>query len=60
MRAEFLRGLWDEYFPEQEARRQFEIAVDWDRYAELFEYDAGHDTLEVPETSSASQAGANA
>jgi NitT/TauT family transport system ATP-binding protein len=40
MRVEFFLDLWDEYFPAEEAQRQFETAVDWGRFAELFEYDS--------------------
>ncbi|MFQ3567147.1 MAG: AAA-associated domain-containing protein [Aggregatilineales bacterium] len=39
MRADFFLDILDEYYPEEEAQRQFETAVDWGRYAELFEYD---------------------
>jgi NitT/TauT family transport system ATP-binding protein len=39
MRDEFFLDLWDEHFPLEEARRQLETAVDWGRYAELFEFD---------------------
>jgi NitT/TauT family transport system ATP-binding protein len=52
MRAEFFLDLWDEYFPHVEAERQFATAVDWGRYAELFEYDASEERLYVPEFSS--------
>jgi hypothetical protein len=38
----------DEYYPHEEAERQFATAVDWGRYAELFEYDAGEDRLYLP------------
>jgi len=40
MRADFFLDILDEYYPDEEARRQFETAVDWGRYAELYEYDA--------------------
>ena len=40
MRADFFLGIWDDYFPRQEAERQLATAVDWGRYGELFEYDA--------------------
>jgi NitT/TauT family transport system ATP-binding protein len=40
MREDFFLDLWDEYFPREEAQRQFGTAVDWGRYAELFEYDS--------------------
>lgn len=39
IRADFFLDILDEYYPEEEAQRQFETAVDWGRYAELFEYD---------------------
>jgi len=40
MRADFFLDIMDEHYPTEEAQRQFETAVDWGRYAELFEYDA--------------------
>jgi NitT/TauT family transport system ATP-binding protein len=40
MRTDFFLDLWDEYFPEAEVQRQFATAVDWGRFAELFEYDS--------------------
>jgi NitT/TauT family transport system ATP-binding protein len=40
MRADFFLDLLEEHYSAQEAQRQFETAVDWGRYAELFEYDA--------------------
>jgi len=49
MRADFFIDLLDEYYPHEEAERQFATAVDWGRYAELFEYDAGEDRLYLPE-----------
>ncbi|OKH21964.1 nitrate/sulfonate/bicarbonate ABC transporter ATP-binding protein [Chroogloeocystis siderophila] len=48
MRADFFLDLWDEYFPHAEAERQFATAVDWGRYAELFEYDASEERLYLP------------
>jgi len=52
MRADFFLDLWDEHFPREETERQFATAVDWGRYAELFEYDASEDRLYLPELSS--------
>ncbi|MEG4483591.1 AAA-associated domain-containing protein [Microcoleus sp. D2_18a_B4] len=49
MRADFFIDLLDEYYPHEEAERQFATAVDWGRYAELFEYDAGEARLYLPE-----------
>ena len=40
MRSDFFLGIWDDYFPIEEAERQLATAVDWGRYGELFEYDA--------------------
>ncbi|MBW4659376.1 MAG: nitrate/sulfonate/bicarbonate ABC transporter ATP-binding protein [Drouetiella hepatica Uher 2000/2452] len=49
MRADFFLDLLDEYYPHEEAEKQFATAVDWGRYAELFEYDASEDRLYLPE-----------
>lgn len=49
MRADFFLDLLDEHFPHTEAERQFATAVDWGRYAELFEYDASEERLYLPE-----------
>lgn len=51
MRADFFLDLWDEHFPREEAERQFATAIDWGRYAELFEYDASEERLSLSETS---------
>jgi NitT/TauT family transport system ATP-binding protein len=45
MRSEFFLGIWDDYFPLEEAERQLATAVDWGRYAELFEYDVNEGRL---------------
>jgi NitT/TauT family transport system ATP-binding protein len=47
--ADFFLDLWDEYFPEEEVQRQFATAVDWGRYAELFEYDTNERVLRLHE-----------
>ncbi len=49
MQAEFFLDLLDEHFPRAEAERQLATAIDWGRYAELFEYDASEDRLYLPE-----------
>jgi NitT/TauT family transport system ATP-binding protein len=49
MPADFFLDLWDEYFPLEEAQRQLATAVDWGRYAELFEYDSIEERLYLPE-----------
>jgi NitT/TauT family transport system ATP-binding protein len=56
MRADFFLDLWDEHFPHAEAERQFATAIDWGRYAELFEYDASEERLYLPEPSESSTA----
>ena len=48
--AEFFQDLLDEHFSEEEARRQLETAIQWGRYAELFDYDAATGKLTLTET----------
>jgi NitT/TauT family transport system ATP-binding protein len=48
MRSDFFMGIWDDYFPLEEAERQLATAVDWGRYGELFEYDASEGRLYLP------------
>jgi NitT/TauT family transport system ATP-binding protein len=36
---EFFRDVLDEHFSEDEVQRQFDTAVNWGRYAEIFDYD---------------------
>lgn len=48
MRSDFFLDMWDDYFPSEEAERQLATAVDWGRYGELFEYDAGEGRLSLP------------
>jgi NitT/TauT family transport system ATP-binding protein len=50
MRIDFFLDFWDEYFPAAEAQRQFETAVDWGRFAELFEYDSLEGVLRLHES----------
>jgi NitT/TauT family transport system ATP-binding protein len=47
---EFFRDLLDEHFSEDEASRQVETAIQWGRYAELFDYDAASGKLTLTET----------
>ncbi|HEY9828545.1 MAG TPA: nitrate/sulfonate/bicarbonate ABC transporter ATP-binding protein [Stenomitos sp.] len=49
MRADFFIDLLNEYYSEGESERQFATAIDWGRYAELFEYDASEERLYFPE-----------
>jgi len=47
--AEFFQDLLDEQFSEEESRRQLETAIQWGRYAELFEYDAASGKMTLHE-----------
>jgi NitT/TauT family transport system ATP-binding protein len=40
MPLEFFHDLLDEHFSEDEVRRQLDTAIQWGRYAELFDYDS--------------------
>jgi NitT/TauT family transport system ATP-binding protein len=40
MPAEFFHDLLDEHFSDDEALRQLDTAIQWGRYAELFDYDS--------------------
>jgi NitT/TauT family transport system ATP-binding protein len=42
---ELFHDLLDEHFSDEEAKRQLETAINWGRYAELFEYDSGRQRL---------------
>jgi NitT/TauT family transport system ATP-binding protein len=46
---EFFHDLLDEHFSEDEARRQLETAIQWGRYAEIFDYDASTGKLTLTE-----------
>ncbi len=46
---EFFRDLLDEHFGEEESRRQLETAIQWGRYAEIFDYDAATGKLTLTE-----------
>jgi NitT/TauT family transport system ATP-binding protein len=45
--VEFFRDVLDEHFSEAEVERQIETALNWGRYAELFNYDSETDTLSL-------------
>jgi len=49
MPLEFFRDLVEEHFPEDEANRQIETALNWGRYAEIFTYDSETDRLMLHE-----------
>jgi len=46
---EFFLDMLDEQFSEEECQHQIETAVNWGRYAELFDYDAGHRRFVLPD-----------
>ncbi|HUK51724.1 MAG TPA: nitrate/sulfonate/bicarbonate ABC transporter ATP-binding protein [Candidatus Binatia bacterium] len=50
MPAEFFRDILDDRFSADEAPRQMETAMDWGRYAEIFDYDSQSDRLLGTET----------
>ncbi len=43
----FLRTLEDHFAPD-EAERQLDLVINWERYAELFEFDDDRDELYLP------------
>jgi NitT/TauT family transport system ATP-binding protein len=47
--AEFFEDLLDEHFSQDESRRQLETAIQWGRYAEIFDYDAASGKLTLTE-----------
>jgi NitT/TauT family transport system ATP-binding protein len=47
MPADFFMDLLDEHYAPAEVKRQFDTAVEWGRYAELFEYDADEERLSL-------------
>ena len=49
LNEEFFHDLLDEHFGEEESRRQLETAIQWGRYAEIFDYDAATGKLTLTE-----------
>ena len=47
---EFFHDLLDEHFSEDETHRQLETAIQWGRYAEIFDYDASTGKITLTET----------
>ncbi|HWW15706.1 MAG TPA: nitrate/sulfonate/bicarbonate ABC transporter ATP-binding protein [Candidatus Dormibacteraeota bacterium] len=47
---EFFHDILDEHFSEDEVQRQFDTAVNWGRYAEIFDYDRASGRLVQTET----------
>ena len=58
---EFFHDILDEHFSEDEVQRQFETAMNWGRYAEIFDYDreSGRLVQSEPPTASAPPAPGN-
>lgn len=52
---EFFLDMLDEQFSEEETQRQLETAINWGRYAELFDYDAARRRFILPETEESAQ-----
>ena len=50
---EFFRDILDEHFSQDEVERQFETALNWGRYAEIFNYDSENGRLYHAETADA-------
>ncbi|MGC8549735.1 MAG: AAA-associated domain-containing protein [Acidobacteriaceae bacterium] len=46
---EFFLDMLDEQFSSEESQRQIDTAVNWGRYAELFDFDAGRRRFKLPE-----------
>jgi NitT/TauT family transport system ATP-binding protein len=53
MADEFFHDILDEHFSEDEVQRQFETALNWGRYAEIFDYDRARARLFLAEPSPA-------
>ena len=53
---EFFHDILDEHFAEEEVQRQFETALNWGRYAEIFDYDREKNLLIQAEPSAATDA----
>jgi NitT/TauT family transport system ATP-binding protein len=47
---EFFHDMLDEHFTEAEVERQLDTALDWGRYAEIFDYDSGTGRLVLTES----------
>jgi NitT/TauT family transport system ATP-binding protein len=53
---EFFHDILDEHFAEDEVQRQFETAMNWGRYAEIFDYDRANGRLVQSEPPAAVEA----
>jgi NitT/TauT family transport system ATP-binding protein len=47
---EFFHDILDDHFSEEEVQRQFDTAMNWGRYAEIFDYDRENGRLVQTET----------
>jgi len=54
---DFFLDMLDEQFSEEECQRQIETAVNWGRYAELFDFEAGHRRFVLPDSQDEESAG---
>jgi NitT/TauT family transport system ATP-binding protein len=52
---DFFLDLLDEQFSQEETQRQLETAINWGRYAELFDFDAGRRRFMKPEVEDATE-----
>jgi NitT/TauT family transport system ATP-binding protein len=52
---EFFLDMLDEQFSQEETQRQLETAINWGRYAELFDFDASRRRFILPETEETAQ-----
>jgi len=52
---EFFHDILDEHFAEDEVQRQFETAMNWGRYAEIFDYDREKGRLVLTDPASATE-----
>jgi len=51
MPLEFFRDILDEHYARDETQLQIETALDWGRYADIFEYDSESDRLTLHQPS---------
>jgi NitT/TauT family transport system ATP-binding protein len=52
---EFFLDMLDEQFSQEETQRQLETAINWGRYAELFDFDAARRRFVLPEVEETAQ-----
>jgi len=55
MPLDFFHDILDEYFSEDETKQQIETALNWGRYAEIFEYDSENDRLRLYQPAAAGE-----